>query len=162
MIESINHCILLKFPQTECDLSCSYCYVHRNKKTGSSLFFQDCTPELIAGALAPEKMGFRTFFYAYSDGEPLLHEENIKMLASLASSGHAVAVTTNLNCIDPASLSSFFSLEARHRMLFFASLHYLELRRRNRLSRFFETLHRCARKDFPTESACVLPQNIFR
>ena len=159
MSEPVKRYILLKFPQRDCDLSCSYCYLNRRKYVGTNAFFRQRPPEKIAAALAPERIGGKSFFYAYSDGEPLLHNENLELLSHLTKRGHFAAVTTNLNCVDPASAAAWFSPEARGRMLFFASLHYLELRRRNRLALFFDTLHQLRKDGFSLRiRLCLAPE----
>lgn len=96
--------------------------------------------EAIAESLSPECVGGPCFFYGYADGEPLLHEENLRLLAALAAQGHFVAVTTNLNAAEPGRLERVFASCDRWRVLFLASLHWHELRRRGRLNAFFDTM----------------------
>ena len=133
-------CVLLKFPQVECDLCCAYCYLRSRRRTAVGDFMQRHSPEAIAESLSPERIDGSCFFYGYADGEPLLHEENARLLAALAARGHFVAVTTNLNAADPRRLERVFAICDRWRVLFLASLHWQELRRRGRLNTFFDTM----------------------
>lgn len=159
MPNSVKRFILLKFPQTDCDLGCSYCYLNRRKHVGAYDFFKKHTPETLAAMLAPEKIGGSAFFYAYSDGEPLLHEENLDLLSRLTEQGHFAAVTTNLHSAILSSVVDRFSPQARRRMLFFASLHYLELRRRDQLSSFFDTLQQLRHDGFSWQiRLCLAPE----
>lgn len=141
-------CVLLKFPQEECDLRCSYCYLHSRPSHGISWFLERHTPEVIADALAPDRMGGVCFFYGYADGEPLLHAVNIKILAALAARGHFAAVTTNLNSDGVLRLEKEVPVQDRWRVLILASLHYWELCRGNRLDRFFDHLSRLREAGF--------------
>lgn len=135
-------CILLKFPQTECDLHCAYCYLgHRPRRhTAVGDFMQRHSPEAIAETLSPQRVGGSCFFYGYADGEPLLHDVNVKLLAALAARGHFAAVTTNLNAADTGRLERVFAPSNRWRVLFLASLHWHELLRTGRLDAFFDTM----------------------
>lgn len=133
-------CVLLKFPQKECDLCCAYCYLRSRKRAAGGDFMQRHPPESIAESLSPERVGGPCFFYGYADGEPLLHEENVRLLAALAARGHFVAMTTNLNAADPGRLERVFASCDRWRVLFLASLHWNELRRSGRLNAFFNTM----------------------
>ena len=141
-------CVLLKFPQEECDLRCSYCYLGFRRRRGTAAFLERHTPEAIAEALSPECLGGACFFYGYADGEPLLHGVNAKILAALATRGHFVAVTTNLNSEGVMRLEAEVPPADRWRALVLASLHYGELRRRNRLDRFFDHLSRLRKAGF--------------
>jgi hypothetical protein len=133
-------CVLLKFPQEECDLHCSYCYLGFRHRHGTAGFLERHTPEAIAEALSPNRLGGACFFYGYADGEPLLHGVNAKILGALAARGHFVAVTTNLNSEGILRLEKEVPVRARWRVLVLASLHYHELLRAKRLDRFFENM----------------------
>ena len=133
-------CVLLKFPQLECDLCCAYCYLRSRRRKSVGDFMQRHSPEAIAESLSPERIGGSCFFYGYADGEPLLHEENARLLAALAARGHFVAVTTNLNAVDTGCLERAFASCDRWRVLFLASLHWHELRRIGSLNAFFDTM----------------------
>ena len=152
-------CVLLKFPQTECDLRCSYCYLRSRGRAADGEFLRCHPPEAIAAALAPERVGGPCFFYGYADGEPLLHEENIRLLAALAARGHFVAVTTNLNAADSGLLEGIFAPCDRWRVLFLASLHWHELRRTGRLDAFFDTMDRLRAAGFSCRvRLCLAPE----
>lgn len=133
-------CVLLKFPQTECDLHCAYCYLRTGRREAAGDFLRRHAPDSIAESLSPERLGGPCFFYGYADGEPLLHDANIRLLSALAARGHFVAVTTNLNAADSGKLESAFVPGDRWRVLFLASLHWNELRRTKRLDAFFDTM----------------------
>lgn len=141
-------CVLLKFPQEECDLRCSYCYLRSRPRHGRAWFLDRHTPKAIADALAPDRMGGVCFFYGYADGEPLLHPVNMRILATLAAQEHFTAVTTNLNSDGVLRLEEEVPSRDRWRVLVLASLHYGELCRRNRLDCFFDHLSRLREAGF--------------
>lgn len=154
-------CVLLKFPRTECDLRCSYCYLRLRKGTAvaDGGFLERRLPETIADSLAPERLGGACFFYGYADGEPLLYDANVRLLAALAARGHFVAVTTNLNVPASSRLERAFAPGDRWRVLFLASLHWHEMRRLGRLDAFFGNLDRLREAGFSCRvRLCFAPE----
>ena len=155
-------CVLLKFPQAECDLQCAYCYLRSMRRAAVGDFIQRYPPEAIAESLSPERVGGPCFFYGYADGEPLLHDVNVRLLAALAARGHFVAVTTNLNAANPGYLERVFASCDRWRVLFLASLHWHELRRNARLNAFFDTMDCLRTSGFSCRiRLCFAPEYLF-
>lgn len=152
-------CVLLKFPQTECDLNCAYCYLRGGRRTADGDFMRRHSPEAIAESLSPERIGGPCFFYGFADGEPLLHDVNVRLMAALAARGHFAAVTTNLNAADARRMERAFAPEDRWRVLFLASLHWHELQRRGRLDAFFDTMDRLRKAGFSCRiRLCLAPE----
>ena len=103
-----------------CNLKCEYCYLDSPKPDKKF-----CTPkELILG-------------------ETLLCDENIEAIKLFLEEGHVVNVVTNLTYSKNLEKLLLLPEELKSRLIIHASLHYLELKKRNLLDEYFNNLQRC-------------------
>jgi len=125
----------VNIPWNYCNLECSYCYIRHLDG------FRDKTekiyhsPELMARALSPVKLGGCCVINFSGSGETLLFPDIVKVTELLTKSGQYVSLVTN------GTLSNEFdnilvSESDFHRIFFKFSLHYLELKRKGLLDEF--------------------------
>lgn len=120
-----------------CNLRCSYCYVRRQGNNTGVIRPLERPAGEIGKAFSRERLEGRAFLYLYANGEPLLLPGLSDIVRSLLEEGHYVAIVTNMTVQKGISALLELPDELRERLLFFASLHYLELKRTERLSDFF-------------------------
>ena len=129
-------------PVTVCNLECPYCYIIQENRRAMALAEMPYSPQQIARALRPERLGGTCFFSICGAGETLAQKEVIPIAAELLKEGHFVNITTN------GTLSRRFDelLEAcgehiGHLHLSF-SMHYTELLRRGWVDLFFDNIRK--------------------
>jgi hypothetical protein len=88
----------------------------------------------------PKRFGGSIFFGAASSGETLLWEDIVDFTRGMLSYGHIVSYTTNMTITPILERFCDFPAELRSRLELDASLHYLELKRKNMLNEYFENL----------------------
>lgn len=122
-------------PGNACNLSCEYCYVG-SAKGGSAGRFPHPV-DYVLKCFAPKRFGGPIFF---GGGETLLAKDIVPLTEGMLSYGHVVSYTTNMTltpvlrqfCEFPANLRTGLEIDG--------SLHYLELKRLNKLDMYFDNL----------------------
>jgi len=117
-------------PVSVCNLECPYCYIIQEDRRKMALADMPYSPEHIARALRPERVGGTCFISICGAGETLAQKEVVPIVGELLKEGHFVNITTN------GTLSRRFDelIEAcgeniGHLHLSF-SMHYTELLRK--------------------------------
>ncbi len=128
-------------PITVCNLKCAYCYVMQRSNRTNDLGMVEHTPEEIAYALRPERLGGNFYISLCGAGETTLVKNIVDITKALLEEGHFVNITTNgtitnvfenfVKTIDKKFLSH---------LNFSFSLHYLELKNKNLLDRFWKNV----------------------
>lgn len=100
------------------------------------------SPEQVARALSPKRLGGLAFFNTCADGETLLLKDLDIYIKRLAEQGHYPEIVTN--CTITPMLEKFLAWdrELLGQVEFKCSFHYLELKKRNLLGRFAENVNR--------------------
>lgn len=131
-------------PVSVCNLECPYCYIIQEDRRKMALADMPYSPEHIARALRPERVGGTCFISICGAGETLAQKEVVPIVGELLKEGHFVNVTTN------GTLSRRFDelIEAcgeniGHLHLSF-SMHYTELLRKGWVEAFFDNIRKCA------------------
>ncbi len=127
-------------PVTLCNLECPYCYIIQENRRNMKLAEMPYSPEHIAQALRPERLGGTCYISICGAGETMAQTEVVPITALLLKQGHFVNITTN------GTLSRRFDdlIEAcgeniRHLHVAF-SFHYTELKKRGWLDTFFDNI----------------------
>ena len=129
-------------PVTVCNLECPYCYIIQEDRRNMCLAEMPYSPEQIAYALRPERLGGISYISICGAGETLAQKEVIGIVRELLKRGHYINITTN------GTLSRRFDDLVRecadwmgHVHVAF-SMHYTELVKRGWLDAFFENIHK--------------------
>lgn len=137
MTDKISYFIDCGVPVNNCNFDCEYCFVQ--KKSIKYLPFP-YPVEHIAKALSPERFGGIGMLNLCGNGETLLHPELVSLARLLLEEGHFVSIVTN-GVINNAMNELFsFPPELAERLFIKFSLHYIELKKRNLLKRFFNNV----------------------
>lgn len=138
--EKIVKFINCHVPYKFCNLSCHYCYVRqvREFENGSLKLH---SPEFVARALAPERLGGKAFINFCASGETLLVSELVGIIDALLQEGHYVQIVTNgtVNIAFDRLLQMKGPLE--HLFVKF-SFHYMELLRTKKLDDYFNNINK--------------------
>ena len=140
MKDKIHRFIDCYVPVTTCTLRCSYCYITQHrlfKKTPVNLKY---TPEEVASALSKERLGGPCLINFCAGGETLLVPRLIEYIRALLEEGHYVMIVTNATIDKRIDEFSNFPKELLERLFFKFSYHYLELKERKLLDKFFSNI----------------------
>lgn len=127
-------------PVTLCNLECPYCYIIQENRRNMKLAEMPYSPEHIARALRPERLGGICYISICGAGETMAQKEVVPIAAALLKQGHFVNITTN------GTLSRRFDAlieecgeDIRHLHVAF-SFHYTELKKHGWLDLFFDNI----------------------
>ena len=146
MIDNTNNkvskVILFRIPMSICNLRCHYCYLAQRP-----IHYEGIQPEMkyspkeVAEALNVEKFG-KCFMNFCADGETLLTKDIDKYVYELVKEGHYAEIVSN--CLITPMIEKFLTWpkELLKRIEFKCSFHYLELKRRNKLTIFAENVNK--------------------
>lgn len=121
-----------------CNLKCEYCYLDSPKPDKKF-----CTPKELIRTFSKKSLGGCAFFNFVTLGETLLCDENIEAIKLFLEEGHVVNVVTNLTYSKNLEKLLLLPEELKSRLIIHASLHYLELKKKNLLDEYFNNLQRC-------------------
>lgn len=142
MSDQIKRFIECLIPVTACNIKCSYCYVvqrdYRNMKMPEMKYSLDT----ISKALSKERWGGTCYFSICGAGETLMPHETIDIAYELLKQGHFVNITTNGTLSKRFDEILKFPIKYLEKMHFAFSLHYIELKRINKLEEFFQNIKR--------------------
>lgn len=125
---------------TICNLNCSYCYVpdlHKNNAIPTKFNYP---LERVAKAISQERLGGVALITYIGVGETFLTDESVELLELFLKEGHVVNAVSNMTQTKAIDKIINFPKELRNRLQFTASLHYIELKKRNLLNTYFENL----------------------
>lgn len=129
-------------PVTVCNLECPYCYIIQEHRRDMKLAQMPYSPEHIAQALRPERLGGICMISICGAGETMAQQEVVPIVARLLEKGHYVNITTN------GTLSRRFdalieACGAHIRQLHLSfSMHYTELVKHGWVDVFFENIQK--------------------
>jgi organic radical activating enzyme len=129
-------------PVTACNLRCPYCYVIQENRRTEKIPDLPYDIETIQRALSKKRFGGTCFFNLCGAGETMLPHYTIDIAKALLENGHFINITNNGTISKRFDeIISLFSEEELSRCCFAFSLHYLELKRRKMLDRFFRNVN---------------------
>lgn len=129
-------------PVTVCNLECPYCYIIQEDRRKMCLAEMPYTPEQIAYALRPERLGGSCYISICGAGETMAQKEVIGIVRELLRRGHYINITTNgtLSRRFDELIEQCGDLMGHVHVAF--SMHYTELVRRGWVDVFFENIQK--------------------
>lgn len=136
-IKRFLECLL---PISICNLKCSYCYIIQENRRNMKNEELTYSPDRIARALRQERVGGTCWISLCGVGETMAQKEIVPLVKLLLQEGHYVNITTNgtLSTKYDELIEACGSLISHLHVAF--SFHYLELKNRNWIDRFFENV----------------------
>jgi pyruvate-formate lyase-activating enzyme len=98
------------------------------------------SPEDVKKALSKKRLGGICLINICAGGETLLCKEVVDYTRVLLEEGHYVMIVTNATITDKMKKIAAFPSELLNRLFFKMSYHYVELKKRDLLSVFFENI----------------------
>lgn len=136
-MDKIKRMILLHVSTSICNFRCHYCYLaQRSEKYQGVQPKMKYSPEYVAKALSPERMGGICYINSCAEGETLLTKNIDLYYKALVEQGHYLEIVTNLTVTPMIDKILQWDAELLKRVEFKASFHYLELKRKNLLDVF--------------------------
>lgn len=136
-MEKIKRLINVHIPVTTCTLRCHYCYITHQRLFEGTLPQFEYTPEDVKKALSKERMGGACLIALCAGGETLLPNKIIDYIRVLLEEGHYLFVVTNGTISKRFDEMATFPPELLKRLFFKFSYHYMELKSKKLLEKFF-------------------------
>ena len=127
-------------PVSKCNLKCHYCYVAQENSFGSEKTEFLYSADYIGRALSKERLGGICHFNMCGIGETLIPEEMIDITRKLLEQGHYILIVTNGTLTKRFEAFAKFPEQLRKRLGFKLSFHYLELKKKNLMNIFMNTV----------------------
>ena len=127
-------------PTETCNLRCHYCYITQKRKFNEKQAAFLHTPAEIRRALSIKRLGGPCLINFCAGGETLLSEKVLQIIEALLQEGHYVMIVTNGTVSKRFDEMSLWPKELLSHLFFKFSYHYLELKRRGWIERFFENV----------------------
>ena len=129
-------------PITSCTLRCHYCYITHHRLFNNKLPVFTHTPEFIRKALSQRRLGGPCSINMCAGGETLLMPIILQYARALAEEGHYVSIVTNGTVSQRFDELQEFPHEVTSHLFFKFSYHYIELKKRGLLDKFFENIQK--------------------
>ena len=139
-MEKIKRYIDCYVPVTTCTLRCHYCYITVHRKFDGPLPTFRYTPAQVRRALSKERLGGTCLINFCAGGETLLTPSIVAYIKELLEEGHYVMVVTNATVTKRMEELAALPRELTNHLFFKFSYHYMELKKRNLLERFFANI----------------------
>ena len=139
----IKRIITVYVPGHLCNLRCSYCYVTECLKYSMDGHAQfNYSVEHMIKAFEPARLGGIAYIVVIGEGETLFPPEVIPFVKGLLHQGHVVEVVTNNTLDDRIGQLLDIPQEDLKHLIVKCSLHWLELKRLNKVNSYFENIRR--------------------
>lgn len=141
--DKVKKLILFRIPMSICNFRCHYCYLAQRP-----IHFEGVqpemkyTPEQVAYAIRPERLGGYAFINLCADGETLLVKDIDLYARKMAESGHYLEIVSNMTITPVLEKILSWPKELLEHVEFKCSFHYLELKKHNKLALFAENIHK--------------------
>ena len=130
-------------PVTTCTLRCHYCYITHQRLFSNKLPKFKYEADVLKRALTQERLGGTCMFNFCGGGETLLPPEMPSFIKAVLGNGHYVMVVTNATVSKRFDeIIGMLSAEECSRLFFKFSFHYLELKKRKLLDKFFANINK--------------------
>ena len=129
-------------PFRTCNLRCSYCYITHTKswKQKLPLFLYDA--DHIKQALTVKRLGGVCLVNICGEGETLLPSQTVEIISKILENGHYVMLVTNGTITNRFNEIANLPSDLLDRLLVKFSFHYMELKRKDLLNRFFDNVQK--------------------
>ena len=141
-MDSIKRFIDCYVPVTGCTLRCDYCYITMHRLFNAKLPKFNYSPEHVRKALSKERLGGICLINFCAGGETLLAPQIVQYIKELLEEGHYIMVVTNATIDKRFDEIAEFPAELTKRLIFKFSYHYLELKKKGLLERFFNNIRK--------------------
>lgn len=142
MADKIKRFIECHIPVTTCNLRCHYCYITQQRKFSAELPVFKYSPEHIAKALSPQRMGGICMLNMCGGGETLLPPEMINIIKCCLETGNYITIVTNGTISQRFDKIVELPKELLERLFIKFSFQYLELKRLKMLDKFFDNINK--------------------
>lgn len=129
-------------PVTTCNLRCHFCYITQHRRFSDKLPTFAYDAKHIRKAMSVERLGGKCHLNFCGGGETLLPPEIIDITRELLEEGHYIMIVTNGTISKRFNEFISFPKELLVRLGFKFSFHFLELKKRKLLDRFFENVQK--------------------
>lgn len=142
-MDRIKKMLLLHVPTSICNFRCMYCYIAQRPVHYQGLQADmKFSPEQVAYALRPERIGGLAYMNLCADGETLLTKNFDLYVRALVERGHYAEIVTNLTITPMLEKILSWPADLRARTEFKCSFHYLELKKHGMLDLFADNVHK--------------------
>lgn len=141
--DKVKKLILFRIPMSICNFRCHYCYLAQRP-----IHFEGVqpemkyTPEQVAYAIRPERLGGYAYINLCADGETLLVKDIDIYARKMVESGHFLEIVSNMTITPVLEKILSWPKELLEHVEFKCSFHYLELKKHNKLALFAENIHK--------------------
>lgn len=139
-MDKIKRYIDCYVPITTCTLRCHYCYIVQHGLFANKVPKLKYSAETVRKALSKERLGGTCLINFCAAGETLISKELLEYVRAILEEGHYVMVVTNATISKRFDEIISFPPELLKRLFFKFSYHYLELKEKNLLERFFSNI----------------------
>ncbi len=129
-------------PIYACNFRCDYCYIKQNegRHFEQKMDVFPYSPKTIAYGLRKSRLGGTCLINLCAGGETLLSKQTVELAELLLRDGHYVMIVTNGTINSNIDLLCELPNELKSRLWMRFSLHYIELKKRNMIDRFFDNV----------------------
>ena len=136
-MDKIKRFIDIQVPVSTCSLRCEYCFITQHHLFDSALPKFSYSAETFRQALSKERWGGTCLINICGDGETLLPPQMTEFIKVLLEEGHYLNVVTNGTVTRAFDTICKFPKPLLSHLLIKFSYHYVELKKRNLLDKFF-------------------------
>ncbi len=146
-MDKVKKVLLFRIPMSICNFRCSYCYLAQRDEYYEGVQPQfKYSPEQVAKACSPERIGGLAYMNFCADGETLLTKDIDIYIRKLVEMGHYAEIVTNMTVTPVINRILNWPQELLKRVEFKASFHYLQLKQKNLLNRFSDNVNNAWKK----------------
>lgn len=127
-------------PVTTCTLRCHYCYIVQHGLFANKIPKFRYSAEIVRKALSIERLGGVCLINFCAAGETLISKEIVGYVRAVLEEGHYAMIVTNATISKRFDEIVSFPPMLLRRLFFKFSYHYLELKEKNLLDRFFSNI----------------------
>lgn len=141
-VPKLKRIILCAIPTSVCNFRCHYCYLsHRDVAYQGNQACFEYSPEYVAKAFSPERLGGICYFNFCADGETLLTKNIDEYIRRIVEQGHFAEIVSNMTVSPMLNKILSWDRELLKRVEFKCSFHYLELKKHNMLRLFADNVN---------------------
>lgn len=141
-MDKIKRYIDCYVPVTACTLRCHYCYITQHGLFANRIPKFIYSPEYVRKALSQKRLGGICLINFCAAGETLLANEIIEYIRAILEEGHYVMVVTNATLSKRFDELASFPSHLLKRLFFKFSYHYIELKNKGLLDKFFSNIQK--------------------
>lgn len=134
--------IELRIPIRACTLRCTYCYITHKGLFDTTVKPFEYPPKHIRRVLSNKRLGGCAIINMCAEGETLLSREVVELTRELLEEGHYIMIVTNGTLTNRFEELAALPKELLDRLFIKFSYHYLQLKERGVLDKFFNNIRK--------------------